>query len=204
MAAINSVTDLVVEDGVAIVTLNSPPVNALSAAVRDGLYEGFKAAIADDAAKSIVLICDGRTFIAGADISEFGGASKGASLFDVQTMMEDSPKAVIAAIHLDAGFEVARAFVEANWSERMLAARGPLRDAKTTLQEWLQGRGLAAPAYRQVSRSGPDHDPVFTIAVAIDGAEGATGTGRSKREAEQNAATSVLVREGLWKDASDA
>ncbi len=110
MAAINSVTDLVVEDGVAVVTLNSPPVNALSANVRDGLYEGFKAAIADDSAKSIVLICDGRTFIAGADISEFGGASKGASLFDVQTIMEDSPKAVIAAIHgtaLGGGLEVA-------------------------------------------------------------------------------------------------
>lgn len=110
MAAINSVTDLVVEDGVAVITLNSPPVNALSANVRDGLYEGFKAAIADDSAKSIVLICDGRTFIAGADISEFGGASKGASLFDVQTMMEDSPKPVVAAIHgtaLGGGLEVA-------------------------------------------------------------------------------------------------
>jgi 3-hydroxyacyl-CoA dehydrogenase len=110
MAAINSVTDLTNEGDVAVITLNSPPVNALSAGVRDGLYEGFKAAIADDSAKSIVLICDGRTFIAGADISEFGGASKGASLFDVQTMMEDSPKPVIAAIHgtaLGGGLEVA-------------------------------------------------------------------------------------------------
>ena len=110
MAAINSVTDLVVEDGVAVITLNSPPVNALSANVRDGLYEGFNAAIADDSARSIVLICDGRTFIAGADISEFGGASKGASLQDVQAMMENAPKPVIAAIHgtaLGGGLEVA-------------------------------------------------------------------------------------------------
>ncbi len=110
MAAINSVTDLSNEGDVAVITLNSPPVNALSANVRDGLYEGFKAAIADDSVKSIVLICDGRTFIAGADISEFGGASKGASLFDVQNMMENSPKAVVAAIHgtaLGGGLEVA-------------------------------------------------------------------------------------------------
>ncbi len=110
MAAINSVTDLSNEGDVAVITLNSPPVNALSSGVRDGLFEGFKAAIADEAVKSIVLICDGRTFIAGADISEFGGAAKGASLFDVQGMMENSPKPVVAAIHgtaLGGGLEVA-------------------------------------------------------------------------------------------------
>ncbi len=109
MTEINSVTTLTREGDVAVVTLNSPPVNALSANVRDGLYEGFKQAIASDA-KAIVLICDGRTFIAGADITEFGGASKGASLFDVQTMMESSPKPVVAAIHgtaLGGGLEVA-------------------------------------------------------------------------------------------------
>ncbi len=110
MAAINSVTELTQDGDIAIITLNSPPVNALSANVRDGLFEGFKAAIADDSVKAIVLICAGRTFIAGADISEFGGAQKGASLFDVQNMMENSPKAVIAAIHgtaLGGGLEVA-------------------------------------------------------------------------------------------------
>ncbi len=109
MTEINSVTTLTQDGDVAIVTLNSPPVNALSANVRDGLYEGFKAAIASDA-KAIVLICDGRTFIAGADITEFGGPSKGASLPDVQAMMENSPKPVIAAIHgtaLGGGLEVA-------------------------------------------------------------------------------------------------
>jgi len=109
MTEINSVTTLTREGDVAVVTLNSPPVNALSANVRDGLFEGFKQAIASDA-KAIVLICDGRTFIAGADITEFGGASKGASLFDVQNMMESSPKPVVAAIHgtaLGGGLEVA-------------------------------------------------------------------------------------------------
>ncbi len=110
MTAINAVTDLSKDGDIAVITLNSPPVNALSANVRDGLYEGFKAAIADASVKGIVLICDGRTFIAGADISEFGGAMKGASLPDVQKMMEDSPKPVVAAIHgtaLGGGLEVA-------------------------------------------------------------------------------------------------
>ncbi|HEX7887054.1 MAG TPA: 3-hydroxyacyl-CoA dehydrogenase NAD-binding domain-containing protein [Phenylobacterium sp.] len=109
MTEINAVTTLTREGDVAVVTLNSPPVNALSANVRDGLLEGFKQAIASDA-KAIVLICEGRTFIAGADISEFGGAMKGASLPDVQAMMENSPKPVVAAIHgtaLGGGLEVA-------------------------------------------------------------------------------------------------
>ncbi|MEM9034521.1 MAG: 3-hydroxyacyl-CoA dehydrogenase NAD-binding domain-containing protein [Actinomycetota bacterium] len=110
MAEVNDVTSLDVEDGVAVITLDSPPVNALSAAVRDGLYQGFEAAIADPDARAIVLICAGRTFIAGADISEFGGQRKGAELPEVQTLMESSPKPVVAAIHgtaLGGGLEVA-------------------------------------------------------------------------------------------------
>jgi 3-hydroxyacyl-CoA dehydrogenase len=110
MTAINTVTDLALDGDIAVITLNSPPVNALSAKVREGLYEGFKAAGADPAAKAIVLICEGRTFIAGADITEFGGAMAGPSLLDVQDMMENSPKPVVAAIHgtvLGGGLEVA-------------------------------------------------------------------------------------------------
>ena len=110
MSAVNEVTDLTLDGDVAVITLDSPPVNALSFNVRDGLFEGFKAAIADPEAAAIVLICGGRTFIAGADISEFGGRQRGASLFEVQEMMESSPKPVVAAIHgtaLGGGLEVA-------------------------------------------------------------------------------------------------
>src|SRR5665213_1352993 len=110
MTAINAVTDLSKDGDIAIVTLNSPPVNALSAPVRDGIAEGVKAAIADASVKAIVLICEGKTFIAGADISEFGKPPKGASLFEVENIIEGSPKPVIAAIHgtaLGGGLEVA-------------------------------------------------------------------------------------------------
>ena len=111
MTAINEVTDLRIEGDVAIVTLNSPPVNALSANVRTGLLEGVTAAEANADARSIVLICEGRTFIAGADITEFGGKGPaGASLTDVQSAMQNASKPVIAAIHgtaLGGGLEVA-------------------------------------------------------------------------------------------------
>ena len=72
MSAINAVTDLTREGDIAVITINSPPVNALSAEVRNGLRDGVPQAAADPAVKAIVVICAGRTFIAGADISEFG------------------------------------------------------------------------------------------------------------------------------------
>ncbi len=112
MTAINAVADYALDGDVGVITLNSPPVNALSAGVRDGLADGMKAALADAGAKAVVIICEGRTFIAGADITEFGGAAKGASLFDVQDAMENSTKPVVAAIHgtaLGGGLEVALA-----------------------------------------------------------------------------------------------
>jgi 3-hydroxyacyl-CoA dehydrogenase len=110
MTAINDVTTLEKEGGIAVVTLNSPPVNALSAPVREGINNGIKQAIDDPEVQAIVLICDGRTFIAGADITEFGKAPKGPSLFDAQAMIENSPKPIVAAIHgtaLGGGLEVA-------------------------------------------------------------------------------------------------
>lgn len=99
-------------DEVGIVTVNSPPVNALSAAVRGGILECIKAAIADPAIKGIVLTCAGRTFIAGADITEFGKPPKPPALNDVLAEIENSPKPVVAAIHgtaLGGGLEVALA-----------------------------------------------------------------------------------------------
>ncbi len=99
-------------DEVGIVTVDSPPVNALSAAVRGGILECIKAAIADPAIKGIVLTCAGRTFIAGADITEFGKPPKSPALNEVLAEMENSPKPIVAAIHgtaLGGGLEVALA-----------------------------------------------------------------------------------------------
>jgi 3-hydroxyacyl-CoA dehydrogenase len=110
MAAINAVTDLTREGDIAVVTINSPPVNALSAAVRAGLRDGVRQAEADPQTRAIMLICAGRTFIAGADISEFGKPMTGVSLPDAQAAIENSTKPVIAAIHgtaLGGGLEVA-------------------------------------------------------------------------------------------------
>ncbi|HEY0328591.1 MAG TPA: putative dsRNA-binding protein, partial [Rhodopseudomonas sp.] len=74
------------------------------------------------------------------------------------------------------------------------------RDAKTRLQEWAQGRGFPTPVYREIMRSGPDHQPVFVIAAEIAGLLPAEGEGSSKRLAEQEAARVFLRREGLDHD----
>jgi 3-hydroxyacyl-CoA dehydrogenase len=106
----NGVADLKIEDGIAIVTVNNPPVNALGAAVRDGVAARMREAAADPAAKAVVLICAGRTFFAGADITEFGKPPRGIPLGELVALIEDMPKPVVAAIHgtaLGGGLEMA-------------------------------------------------------------------------------------------------
>src|SRR6202165_2704833 len=109
---VNEVVKLERHDVVGIVTVNNPPVNALSAAVRGGILECMKSAIADPEVKAIVLACGGRTFIAGADITEFGKPPKPPGLPEVLDSMETPPKPIIPAIHgtaLGGGLEVALA-----------------------------------------------------------------------------------------------
>ncbi|MDA3040408.1 MAG: 3-hydroxyacyl-CoA dehydrogenase NAD-binding domain-containing protein [Actinomycetota bacterium] len=95
---------------VAVITIDNPPVNALSHHVRQGILDGMTQAAADESVTAIVLICAGRTFIAGADITEFSSAPKPPSLQAAQVAMEDCVKPVVAAIHgtaLGGGLEVA-------------------------------------------------------------------------------------------------
>src|SRR5215510_14005821 len=99
MGAINAVASLTVEGEIGILSINSPPVNALSHAVRTGIVDGMKQAIDDPAVKAIVLICEGRTFIAGADITEFGKPLKEPGLLATEDSIEFSTKPVVAAIH---------------------------------------------------------------------------------------------------------
>lgn len=122
-----------------------------------------------------------------------GGADKDAILGDVM-------EAVIGAIYLDGGLGPAYELVERLFSGHVNQSGNERADAKTTLQEWAQGRGLEPPAYVEVSRTGPDHAPEFTIAIKLSGFSELTATGPSKKLAEHKAAEAFLVRERVWQE----
>lgn len=110
-------------------------------------------------------------------------------------VLADACEALIAALYLDGGLEPARQFIRAILAPRIDALSSVPRDPKTTLQEWVQGRGLPAPRYVLIGREGPDHEPQFRVAVEIEGYQPVPGTGPSKRAAEQLAAGEFLRKE---------
>lgn len=128
----------------------------------------------------------------GADVKKLGGKH-------VLNIRADVVESLIAALYLDGGLDVARAFVLRNWEARATRADGARRDAKTELQEWAHAKFGVTPVYRISDRSGPDHDPRFTVTVEIAGVAPEAGSDRSKRAAEQVAATRILEREGIWR-----
>lgn len=126
--------------------------------------------------------------LAGGDADGRGREAAGA--------LADACEALIAALYLDGGLEVARRFVAKAWEGLVAADLQPPRDAKTALQEWAQGRGEHLPRYSIVSREGPDHQPLFTVVVAIKDGRQATASGASKRAAETAAAAALLAQIG--------
>ena len=108
-------------------------------------------------------------------------------------ILADATEAVIAALYLDGGIGAARGFIAAHWRDRLRGLSSAPTDAKTRAQEWAQARGLEPPAYILLDRSGPDHAPVFTVGAALETGETATGRAGSKKLAEQEAATALLL-----------
>jgi ribonuclease-3 len=131
----------------------------------------------------------GDDLLLGRGEAKTGGRSKPALLADVL-------EAVIAAIYLDGGIEAARAFIDLAWRPRIAEVRQTVTlggDHKSALQEWLQAAGRPLPAYRIALETGPDHEKRFHVDAVVDGTVIASGAGRTKKEAEQEAARLGLV-----------
>lgn len=111
-----------------------------------------------------------------------------------EALLADAMEAVIAAVYVDAGFDVARTRVVALWGARITDVEEDARDAKTALQEWAQGQGEPPPTYTEIARSGPDHAPVFTIEARLQSGATEQAKAASKRQAQQAAASALLDR----------
>lgn len=110
------------------------------------------------------------------------------------SLLADTVEAIIGALFLDQGIEIAQKFIEDNiLIDIDKKAAMPLKDPKSLLQEKVQAKSLPAPKYQVVSEEGPDHNKKFTVEVIVNGKSSAIGIGRSKSEAEQDAASNALI-----------
>lgn len=114
------------------------------------------------------------------------------------TILADAMEAVLGAVFLDGGYDGADALIKRLWGEHLLIGEEVKLDPKTALQEWAQGKGFDLPSYRQVGRSGPDHQPIFETEVNVEGVGKGKGFGASKQIAEQTAAQDLLEKQQVW------
>jgi ribonuclease III len=128
----------------------------------------------------------GRFLVLGRSEEDASGRAKPATL-------ANGLEALIGAVYLDGGLAPAERLIERRWGPRLAAMLTPPRDAKTALQEWAQGRGLALPDYRVVEVEGPAHAPRFEVVVSVAELPPAKAVAGSKRAAEQAAAEQLLA-----------
>ena len=113
------------------------------------------------------------------------------------SVLGDVVEALIGALFLDGGMDVAKSFILSNWQGLLARDVSELKDAKTFVQEWALARAFPLPHYEVQNREGPQHAPVFTIGLQVGTLPPSQGTGSSKQLAEMDAARAFIIREGL-------
>ncbi len=108
-----------------------------------------------------------------------------------ENLLADCMEAIIGAIFLDHGYASCQEVITSLWGDKIYTLVQPPVDSKTALQEWAQGRKLPVPTYDIISREGPDHAPVFTVSVTVEGYSPMEARGASRRTAEKLAAQSL-------------
>lgn len=175
----------------------------LGLAIAELLSETFPSATEGELARHYNRLVRGGTCAEIARLLELGPAlvlsesEAGSGGRNKETILADACEALLGAVFLEAGYDVAREVVRTHWGPRLQGSSADAADAKSALQEWAQGQGLDLPVYVEVERQGPDHAPRFTSEVRIKGKKPARGEGANKRAAEQAAARALLAREGV-------
>lgn len=119
---------------------------------------------------------------------------------DRDGVLGDVCEALLGALYIDGGLAAARAAYDTFWGARFDEIARGHADAKTAFQEWAQEHGHGTPRYETKDRSGPDHQPLFTVEVQAGSLTPMTAQGTSKQAAQTEAALKTLIREGVWDD----
>lgn len=119
-------------------------------------------------------------------------AERGAGGSKKENILADCLEAMIGAVFLDAGLSACETLVDNLWGERFFEMKAPPLHPKTRLQEWAQGAGLPLPNYQISGQQGPDHAPVFEVRLSVKGFDEVRAQGRSRQEAEKEAARIFL------------
>lgn len=172
--------------------------SVLGLAIADMLYTLYPQEAEGDLSKRLVSLVNGEQLAVIAQTMQLsdhlmmsaGEADQGGRTNP--SNLEDACEALLGAVYLDGGFEAARTLIGTFWQPYALAPKTPPKDAKTALQEWAQGRGLALPEYAVISTEGPSHAPRFEIEVRVQGLEPVRAEAGVKKQAERIAAERML------------
>ncbi|WP_341760167.1 ribonuclease III [Candidatus Endowatersipora endosymbiont of Watersipora subatra] len=176
----------------------------LGLCIAEQLFFSFPEACEGEMAMRLNILVSGKTCSDVSDeigLHEFiftGTCLKELTSDRMRSVRADVVESLIAAIYLDSGIESAKKFIFKFWNNRIHATQTVIRDSKTSLQEWAHSKGYATPVYYVSRQTGPDHAPRFVVDVIIEGIQSASGSGRSKRGAEQKAAEIILINVGKW------
>ncbi|WP_435640494.1 ribonuclease III [Micavibrio aeruginosavorus] len=162
------------------------------------LFDTFPHESEGDLARRHAALVSGTTLALVAQAIDLGAAlhlshsERAAGGAENDNILSDVIEAIIGALYLDAGLDPCVSAIESLWGDLLQADLSPPRDPKTALQEWAQGRGHPLPRYTMIERSGPDHAPIFTVSVFVEGFDEVAEQGPSRRTAEKAAATRLL------------
>jgi ribonuclease III len=131
------------------------------------------------------------------DFVQVGAIEKQHGINTLQSVLGDVMEAIIGAVYMDGGYDVAHTLVEKLWADVITKPDTATKDAKTFVQEWALARGKVLPVYSMVGREGPEHKPKFTVRLSIPKYGEAEGEGPSKQAAEMSAAQRFIQQGGL-------
>ncbi|ESY12241.1 ribonuclease III [Mesorhizobium sp. M0615] len=178
--------------------------------VADLLFEKFPEAPEGEIAPRFNALVDARTCseigieMQLEDLVRADAALKARSRGSGGNYLADAVEALIAAVYIDGGLDAARQFVLRYWEPRSQKVVAKPPNPKSDLQEWIAKTSDVRPEYAIEKREGPEHQPVFTVSVKVGGFAPASGTGGSRRAAEEAAASTFLMREGIWANQGSA